>query len=97
MSAICLLFSNKSLRGLNTENAQSKAQILLILVYKGHQKSHFQVWRFVTAVANHNCLNLPATFMQPGNDTSGEPCAAGNEGLPSSFHSQILVQIPDVE
>ena len=60
-------------------------QILLILVYKGHQKSHFQVWRFVTAVANHNCLNLPATFMQPGNDTSGEPCAAGNEGLPSSF------------
>ena len=33
-----------------------------------------QVKVFVPVVASHSCLNLPATFSQPGNGNLAEPC-----------------------
>ena len=34
---------------------------------------------FVTALAYHFCLALPATFTQPGDHLLAEPCNASNE------------------
>ena len=52
---------------------------------------------FVTAVAYHFCLSLPAAFTRPGDHLLAEPCIADSERaypkFPSSLYDDDIVQL----
>ena len=53
-------------------------KVILKMVQGSPKESFPGLENFVTAVAYHLCLNLPATFSQPGNDSFGDPCTLCN-------------------
>ena len=49
---------------------------------------------FVTAVAYHFCLVLPAAFTQPGDHPLAEPCRATVMNSPQSGRRDVPVLLP---